>query len=71
VLRNLAVKSGEAPVIYRELASTINETGYAYKIPEMRHKKREETGLPPWPKPKASDVAKLIELTNGSKLLKR
>jgi heterodisulfide reductase subunit C len=71
VLRNLAVKSGETPLIYRELAGTINETGYAYKIPDIRQKKREETGLPPLPKPKTTDVAKLIELTNGSKLLKR
>lgn len=71
VLRNLAVKSGEVPLIYRELASSINETGYAYKIPEIRHKKREETGLPPLPKPRTSDVAKLIELSHGSKLLKR
>jgi heterodisulfide reductase subunit C len=71
VLRNLAVKNGEVPVIYRELASTINETGYAYKIPEIRHKKREETGLPPLPKPEISDIAKLLEQANGSKLLKR
>ncbi len=71
VLRNLAVKSGEVPVIFRELASSINETGYAYKIPEIRHKKRAETGLPPLPKPKAADIAKLVELCHGSKLLKR
>jgi heterodisulfide reductase subunit C len=71
VLRNLAVKSGEVPVIYKELASTINETGYAYKIPEIRHKKREETGLPPLPKPNASDIAKLMEQIKGSELLKR
>jgi len=71
VLRNLAVKSGEVPVIYRELASTINETGYAYKIPEIRHKKREEAGLPPLPKPKAQDIAKLIEQVKGTNLLKR
>jgi len=71
VLRNLAVKSGEVPLIYRELASSINETGYAYKIPGIRHKKREEMGLPPLPKPKADEIAKLVELTHGSRLLKR
>ena len=71
VLRNLAVKSGEVPVIYRELASSLNETGYAYKIPEIRHKKREEAGLPPLAKPKVADIAKLIELTDGKRLLKR
>ncbi len=71
VLRNLAVKSGEVPVIFRELASSINETGYAYKIPEIRHRKRAETGLPPLPRPKAADIAKLVKLSHGSKLLKR
>jgi len=71
VLRNLAVKEGIVPLIYRELASSINETGYAYKIPELRHKKREEVGLPPLPKPNLADVSKLIELTGGSKLLKK
>jgi len=71
VLRNLAVKSGEVPLIYRELASSINETGYAYKIPDIRLKKREEMGLPPLPKPKKADIAKLVELTHGARLLKR
>jgi len=71
VLRNLAVKDEIVPLIYRELASNISETGYAYRIPELRHKKREETGLPPLPKPSLADVAKLIELTGGSKLLKK
>ena len=71
VLRNLAVKNGEVPLIYRELASGLNETGCAYKIPEIRLKKREEAGLPPLAKPKVADVAKLIELTDGKRLLKR
>lgn len=71
VLRNLAVKNGEIPIIYRELASALNETGYAYRIPEIKHRKREETGLPPLPKPKVGDIAKLIELTGGTRLLKR
>jgi len=71
VLRNLAVKNGIVPIIYKELTSNINETGYAYRIPELRHKKREESGLPPLPKANLVDVSKLIELTGGSKLLKK
>lgn len=71
VLRNLAVKNGIVPSIYRELASSINETGYAYRIPKLRHRKREESGLPPLPKANLSDVSKLIEITGGSKLLKK
>jgi len=71
VLRNLAVKNGIVPGIYNELASSINESGYAYRIPELRHKKREEAGLPPLPKANLADVSKLIELTGGNKLLKK
>jgi heterodisulfide reductase subunit C len=71
VLRNLAVKNGIVPTIYRELASSINDTGYAYRIPELRHKKREEIGLPPLPKPNVADIAKLVERVGGSKLLNK
>jgi len=71
VLRNLAVKNGIVPIIYRELTSNINDTGYAYRIPDLRHRKREEAGLPPLPKANLADVSKLIELTQGAKLLKK
>jgi hypothetical protein len=37
----------------------------------LRHKKREEAGLPPLPKSNLADVSKLIELAGGSKLLKK
>jgi len=70
ILRNLAVKGGQIPQIYTELASNIYETGYAYKIPEMRHRKRTELGLPPLPKPSLDKVARLIDLAGGSKLIK-
>ena len=71
VLRNLAVKNGIVPQIFIELTSNINDTGYAYRIPDLRHKKREEAGLPPVPKAKLADVSKLMELTHSGKLLKK
>jgi heterodisulfide reductase subunit C len=71
VLRNLAVKINIVPLIYRELTSCINDTGYAYRIPELRHKKREEAGLPPLPKSNLAEVSKLIEMTGSAKLLKK
>jgi len=70
VLRNLAIKEGQTPRIYSELASNIYETGYAYKIPEQRLRKRHEIGLPPLPKSTLDKVDKLIELVGGSKLVK-
>ncbi len=70
VLRNLAVKKGQIPGIFTELASNIYATGYVYKIPEMRLRKRAELGLPPLPKANLDGVDKLIELAGGRKLLK-
>jgi heterodisulfide reductase subunit C len=71
VLRNLAVKNGIIPVIFEDLTSSINDTGYAYRISDLRHKKRLETGLPPLPKANCKDVSKLIELTQSGKMLKK
>lgn len=68
-LRNMAVKEGVMPPVFKELASAILQTGYAYKIPEMRIKKREESALPPLPKGNLEDVAKLFKVTGFSKLL--
>jgi len=70
VLRNLAVKDGQIPHIYSELASNIYETGYAYKIPEQRHRKRAELGLPPLPKASLDKVDKLIELVGELRLIR-
>jgi heterodisulfide reductase subunit C len=60
-LRNLAVEEGYMPSVFKELASSVQSTGLAYRIPELRLKKREEVGLPPLPKTNVSDVAKLFE----------
>lgn len=50
VLRNLAAERGHVPQVFKEQCSSILESGYAYKIPELRLKKRETLGLPPLPK---------------------
>jgi heterodisulfide reductase subunit C len=68
VLRNLAVKEGFVPAVYRELASNILATGYAYKITALQNRKREEFGLPPLPKAKLEDIAKLAQGTQFSKI---
>ena len=70
-LRNLAVKEGFMPVVFRELASNILKTGYAYIIPELRLKKRADKGLPPLPKANLEDVSKLFNLTDFSKTLEK
>ncbi len=50
VLKNLAAQQAFVPQVFKELGTTILETGYAYRIPERRLKKREDLGLPPLPK---------------------
>jgi len=67
-LRNLAVHEGFIPAVYRELASSVLKTGYAYRIPELRHRKREEEKLPPLPKANLESIAKLSDVTGFSKL---
>ncbi len=68
-LRNLAVRDGSMPSNFRELASAIMQTGYAYKIPELRIMKRVEAELPALPKGNTEDVAKLFKITGFSKVL--
>jgi heterodisulfide reductase subunit C len=70
-LRNLSVKVRDMPTVYRELASNIQKTGYAYMIPELRLKKREQQGLPALPKANLESVAKLFDITSLSKTLEK
>jgi heterodisulfide reductase subunit C len=70
-LRNMAVKEGIIPPVFRELTSNIMKTGYAYRIPELRLKKRVEKGLPPLPEANLEDISKLFNLTNLSTILEK
>jgi len=68
VLRNLAAESGIVPQVFKEEACSILESGYAYKIPELRMKKRETLGLPPLPKGNPEGLRKTLQ---GVKFLKQ
>jgi len=68
-LRNIAVREGYMPSVFKELAGAILETGLAYKIPELRLKKRQEAGLPPLPKANLEGISKLFARTSFSKLV--
>jgi len=70
-IRNLSVKEREMPVVFQELASNILKTGYAYVIPELRLKRREEEGLPTLPKANLESIAKLFDITGFSKTLEK
>jgi len=60
VLRNLAAQQGYVPRNFKELGSAIFETGYAYRIPDLRIKKRAELGLPPLPKGNPESLGKTL-----------
>ncbi len=60
VLRNLAAEKGYVPQVFKEQATSILESGYAYKIPELRIKKRETSGLPPLPKGNPESIRKSL-----------
>jgi heterodisulfide reductase subunit C len=61
VLRNLAAQKGIVPQVFRDQAASIRESGYAYKIPELRIKKRETQGLPPLPKGNPEKIRKVLK----------
>lgn len=65
VLRNLATQEGYMPKMFNEQFASILESGYAYKIPDLRIKKREFQGLPPLPKGNGDNMKKAL---NGLKL---
>lgn len=70
-LRNMAVNEGILPAVFKELTSNIKKTGYAYNIPELRLKRREEKGLPTLPKANMEDISKLFGIIAISKASER
>jgi heterodisulfide reductase subunit C len=60
VLRNLAVEKGHVPQVFKEQGASILESGYAYKIPDLRIKKRESLGLPPLPRGNPESIRKTL-----------
>jgi heterodisulfide reductase subunit C len=70
-LRNMAVQEGYMPSNFKELAGAILETGLAYKIPELRLRKRQEVGLPPLPKTNVETVTKLFNQTAFGKIVEK
>ena len=70
VLRNLSVKhTNSMPLVYKELAGNLMKSGFVYLIPESRIRRREQTGLPPLPKTKPDEIAKVFQLTGLAKIL--
>ncbi len=47
VLRNLAADEGIFPQVFKDQCASVLESGYAYKIPDLRIKKRETIRFAP------------------------
>ncbi len=60
VLRNLAAEEGHIPQVFKDECTSILESGYAYRIPELRLKKRESVGLPALPKGNPDSLCKSL-----------
>jgi heterodisulfide reductase subunit C len=60
VLRNLAAEEGHIPQVFKDECTSILESGYAYRIPELRLKKRESVGLPTLPKGNPDNLCKSL-----------
>jgi len=70
-LRNIMVEEKKRmPSVYKIFASNILKSGYVYLMPESRLKRRESEGLPPLPRSKVEDVAKLFEATGFSEIFR-
>jgi heterodisulfide reductase subunit C len=64
VFRNLAIENSCIPQVFKDQINAILNSGYAYKIPELRIKKRETQGLPPLPKCNTENLKKILKNTN-------
>ncbi len=67
VLRNMAAEEGIFPQVFKDQIESVLESGYAYKIPDLRLKKRPTQGLPELPKGNPENIRKSLK---GVKFLK-
>ena len=66
----IVTEQKKMPLVYKELASILLQTGYVYMIPESRVKRREQRGLPPLPRPNLNHLEKIFKMTGFEKTLK-
>lgn len=71
VLRNLAAEQGCVPQVFKDEALNILDSGYAFKIPGSRLKKREFLGLPPLPKGNSDSIRKTLRRVGFLKSLEK
>ena len=68
-LKNIAAKEGFIPQIFKVQLANVIKTGYVYRIPESRIKRREALGLPPLPRGNSENIMKSIQKLEIMKIL--
>ena len=68
-LKNIAAKEGFIPQIFKTQLSNVIKTGYVYRIPESKIKRREALGLPPLPRGNSENITKSIQKLEIMKIL--
>jgi len=68
-LKNIAAKEGFIPQIFKMQLSNVIKTGYVYRIPESRIKRREMLGLPPLPQGNSESIVKSLQNLKIMKIL--
>jgi len=69
VFRNLAIENNCIPQVFKDQIHAIFESGYAYKISELRLKKRTSQNLPPLPPCNTDNLCKILKNTKIIKQL--
>lgn len=70
-MRNESAKQGKFPTVFREQTVSVLNSGYAYKIPELRKRKRSTLGLPPLPNSDSEKIRKILKKTGIRELVEK
>lgn len=68
-LKNMAAEKGYIPQIFKIQLANVLKTGYVYKIPESKIKRRETLGLPPLPRGNPESIMKSLKNLKIMKIL--
>lgn len=70
-LKNIAAEEGYIPQIFKVQLTNVLKTGYVYRIPESRVKRREALGLPPLPQGNPESIMKTLQNLKIMKILEK
>ncbi|MCX8170901.1 MAG: 4Fe-4S dicluster domain-containing protein [Candidatus Bathyarchaeota archaeon] len=69
-LKNMTAMEGRIPEVFKVILGNLVKTGYIYRIPDSRIKRREELGLPPLSKVNIEGLNKSLQNIGIGEILK-